>query len=198
MATYHYGDEGNDVREVLLTFDDGPNPDTTPQVLDALGEHGIRAIFFVQGSHIERPGGREVMERAYEEGHVIGNHTYSHPNLKHCSEEQIREELARTQELIGECASEPLLCRPPYGARNHKTDRVIHDEGYIALHWNVDTRDWDKKSDAWVEYGIEQVEQREDSLIIMHDVHESTASRVGEFIERIKALDGGIRFVEYA
>lgn len=199
MAKFHYGDPSNDTREILLTFDDGPSPDTTPEVLDTLSEHGIKAVFFVVGQRLEEPGGRELMMRAYEEGHVIGNHTYSHPSLTKCSPDRIREEMHKTQELIGECRSDLLLCRAPYGAINPQVSKVLQDEGYLNLHWNVDTLDWQKKSDAWVDHSMDQIEAREDSLVLMHDVHPTTASRVGDLIRRIKSLDNGddLRFVQY-
>lgn len=191
-----YGSLGN-TREVVLTFDDGPHPDTTPQILDALAEHDLRAIFFVLGERLESRRGQEIMRRAAEEGHTIANHTYSHPTLTKCSDERIRTELAKTQALIGDCASEPRLFRPPYGATNARVNRIVREEGYMNVMWNVDTLDWKKRSEAWVDHCMEQVEAREDALILMHDIHATTAAHVPALIERIQALDD-VAFPPYA
>lgn len=185
------------IREIVLTFDDGPHPETTPRILDTLARHDLKAIFFVVGNKLETAKGQEIMRRAFEEGHTIANHTYSHPSLTKCSNDKIREELRRTQELIGDCACEPRLFRPPYGATNHRVNKVIREEGYDSVLWNVDTLDWKKRSDAWVHHCMDQVEAREDSLILLHDIHPTTASHLEMMIERIRGLDN-VEFPNYA
>src|SRR5687767_6974333 len=87
-------------REVLVTFDDGPHPKFTPRLLDCLKEHEVKGVFFVLGQRVAAPGGKEIVRRAFEEGHRIGNHTYSHPDLRKLDESKVREELTRTERLI--------------------------------------------------------------------------------------------------
>lgn len=185
-------------REIVLTFDDGPNPKTTPRIIDALNAHGVKGVFFVVGERLESKTGQNIIARAHKEGHVVANHTYSHPSLTKLGNDEIREELRRTQELIGDCACEPLLFRPPYGATNARVNRVIAEEGYMNVMWNVDTLDWKKRDIGWMEHGMDQICEREDSLVLMHDIHPSTADHVDTLIARIKALGDNIEFVDYA
>ncbi|PEN04754.1 hypothetical protein CRI93_14695 [Longimonas halophila] len=185
-------------REVVLTFDDGPDASTTPEVIDVLNEHDIEGIFFVVGKRLASSRGQEIIERAYNDGHVIANHTYSHPKLTKLGNQEIKDELRKTQDLIGDFASEPLLFRPPYGATNARVDKLIQEEGYLKVMWNVDTLDWDKRSKAWVQHGMDQISNREDSLVLMHDIHPTTAEHVNELITRIKSLGENVSFVSYA
>jgi len=187
-----------DVREVLFTFDDGPNPKTTPKLLDVLAAHDIKAMFFVLGERIATADGRAIMERAHREGHHIGNHTYSHRDLKTLSEQDIRNELKKTQDLIGACAHECTFFRPPYGATNVMVNKILQEEGYMTILWTVDTEDWKRKSDAaWVEYAMDQIKSREDSNVLMHDIHSSTVNSVEDFIKRINRM-ASVEFVQYA
>lgn len=192
-----YGTRSN-VREILFTFDDGPNPKTTPKLLDLLAAHDIKAMFFVLGERIATPEGRSTMERAHREGHHIGNHTYSHKNLKTLSEQEIRDELRKTQDLIGPCAHECKFFRPPYGATNATVNKILQEEGYMTVLWTVDTEDWKRKKDgAWVDYGMDQIKSREDSNVLMHDIHSSTVDHVEDLVKRIKRM-ANAQFVQFA
>jgi peptidoglycan/xylan/chitin deacetylase (PgdA/CDA1 family) len=185
-------------REILFTFDDGPNPKTTPKLLDALAAHDIKAMFFVLGERIATTEGRSIMERAHREGHHIGNHTYSHQNLKTLSEQEIRDELNKTQDIIGACAHECKFFRPPYGATNVTVNKILQEEGYMTILWTVDTEDWKRKTDAaWVDYAMDQIKSREDSNVLMHDIHPSTVNNVEDFIKRINRM-AKVEFVQYA
>lgn len=130
---------------MCLTFDDGPHPVHTPRILDELARRDVKAMFFVVGERLESEVGQALMKRAHREGHVIANHTYSHPNLTKLLEEEIRREPRRTQELIGDCAHELRLFRPPFGATNLSVNRIVQDEGYMSVLWNVDTLDRKKR-----------------------------------------------------
>lgn len=186
------------VREVLLTFDDGPSPKTTPKLLDILALHGVKAVFFVLGERVAATGGRALVERAQREGHQIGNHSYSHRDLKTLSQPKVRDELRRTQNLIGTCAGDCNLFRPPYGSTNLLVTRVLQEEGYVTVMWNVDTLDWKLKKDgAWVEHGTTQIKAREDSLVLMHDIHPTTVDHVDAFIQRIKRM-ASVEFVLFS
>lgn len=177
------------VREIVLTFDDGPNPSNTPKILDILNEQGIKGLFFMVGQCLATPQGRSLMERAHREGHHIGNHTYSHADLKTLPVDGIKDELRRTQELIGDCGHACKFFRPPYGAINATVSKVLQEEGYMTVMWNVDTLDWKLKKDAgWVDHGFEQIQGREDSLVLMHDIHATTAQNLDSFVRRIKSI----------
>ncbi|GMA51069.1 hypothetical protein GCM10025857_24260 [Alicyclobacillus contaminans] len=128
-------------KNVALTFDDGPDAKYTPQVLDILRRYHVKATFFVLGVRAKRYP--QTVRRMVREGHAIGNHTWNHPDLAKMSASEIRDQIVRT-----DCVLSPLigyrtnLLRPPYGALNPDTVRVVSAMGYKVVDWSVDTRDW--------------------------------------------------------
>lgn len=179
------------IREIVLTFDDGPSVANTSKLLDILAARQIKAIFFLVGLQIKKAGGRKLMERAHSEGHLIGNHSYSHQDLKTLSEKKVREQLKLCQDLIGPLAHELKLFRPPYGSTNGLVDKILNSEGYTKVLWSVDPLDWHpkyKKNGLWVDHAMLQIKQREDNIVLMHDVHATTVNRVEDLITRIKKI----------
>src|SRR5262249_58001614 len=87
-------------REILLTLDDGPHPRWTAPLLDLLAKEGLKGVFFVLGKQVAAPGGKTLVQRAYNEGHRIGSHTYNHLDLTKLTEEQVRDEILKTEALI--------------------------------------------------------------------------------------------------
>jgi peptidoglycan/xylan/chitin deacetylase (PgdA/CDA1 family) len=174
---------------VWLTFDDGPDPQHTAAVLDALKAKRVIATFFVVGSRVEKFGA-ELLRRARSEGHSIGNHSYSHGRLTTMSENEVECELVLTDRLIAEFTGSDKLFRPPFGAANAKTDRVAERLGYRKLLWEVDTRDWhpDYQSKRWVRHAVDQIRRRESAVVLAHDIHASTAAHVGRFIDELRKL----------
>lgn len=139
----HRGTDFSDqvMRENLcaLTFDDGPSP-YTEELLDMLGEYGIPATFFLLGKNVHlRP---DLVRRMVAEGHEVGNHSWSHPQLRHLSEEQQMAELGRTTAALRELGAEPHFVRPPYGAFNDITAKVARDLGLSIVLWSFDSNDW--------------------------------------------------------
>lgn len=101
-------------RMVALTFDDGPNPKTTPMLLDILKKYNAKATFFILGQNI--PGNEEIVKRMVAEGHEVANHSWSHPNFKTLSPEQIKQEVEQTQSALEKITGRrPTMIRPPYG-----------------------------------------------------------------------------------
>ncbi|MDX3358956.1 polysaccharide deacetylase family protein [Streptomyces sp. ME02-6978.2a] len=128
-------------RTMVLTFDDGPHPRYTPQILDTLREYDVRATFFVCGEMAVEY--KDLLARMADEGHLVGNHTWSHPLLTRMSRAGIRSEMTRTSKVIRNAYGErPLWFRAPYGAWNRATFRLGSDMGMEPLAWTVDTRDW--------------------------------------------------------
>ncbi|MCC9307773.1 polysaccharide deacetylase family protein [Kitasatospora sp. RB6PN24] len=126
---------------MALTFDDGPSPQYTPKVLDVLREHGVKATFFVCGDNIGQYP--DVIRRMAAEGHVIGNHTWSHPNLNELSADDIRDQIQRTQDAVTKaCGRTPVLFRAPYGNFSDTTLAVCADLGLRPISWSVDPEDW--------------------------------------------------------
>jgi len=185
--------------EVLLTFDDGPHTINTPKLLDTLKQAGILATFFVVGKNLENSHGKELIQRAAAEGHQIGNHSYSHPDLTKLPVEKVRDEISHTDQLIGSANKGLKILRPPYGAHNSTVDQVAHDLGYKLVFWNVDSLDWHPKykDGPWVEHAMEQIEVREHCVVLAHDIHATTVAKVDSLIADIRQLPNS-HFIQYA
>jgi peptidoglycan/xylan/chitin deacetylase (PgdA/CDA1 family) len=176
-------------KHVILTFDDGPHLDYTPVILDVLRHHKINAVFFVLGERMQICGARELMKRALAEGHLIGNHGFSHVDMRKLSPDQIRSEILRTREMIAEFESEHPLFRPPYGAFNSDVVEIAKELGYQMLLWNVDPQDWnpDRKPTAWIDAAIDQMGTRRRSICICHDSQKTTAEGLDQLMTRVRA-----------
>jgi peptidoglycan/xylan/chitin deacetylase (PgdA/CDA1 family) len=132
---------GDDGDEVALTFDDGPNDAATPQLLDVLARHGVRATFFNRGNFArERP---EIVRQAAAAGHLVGNHTMSHPRLSTEPAARVRQELRDCNALLEDITGQAVkFFRPPFGARRRMVMRVGWKLGLTPVMWNVTGRDW--------------------------------------------------------
>ncbi|WP_193508428.1 polysaccharide deacetylase family protein [Streptomyces coeruleorubidus] len=128
-------------RTMVLTFDDGPDPRYTPDILDTLAEYDVRAMFFVCGEMAA--DSKKLLARMADEGHVVGNHTWSHPLLTRLTRRQIRSQLERTCDVIEEAYGErPEWFRAPYGAWNRAAFQLGAELGMEPLGWTLDTLDW--------------------------------------------------------
>ncbi|MEU8777239.1 polysaccharide deacetylase family protein [Streptomyces sp. NPDC048606] len=126
---------------MVLTFDDGPDPRYTPAILDTLARHGVRAMFFVCGEMATE--NRDLLRRMVAEGHVIGNHTWTHPLIPTLGRSALEAEIGRTSEVVRQSVGEaPLWFRAPYGAWNRAAFEIGADLGMEPLAWTVDTLDW--------------------------------------------------------
>jgi peptidoglycan/xylan/chitin deacetylase (PgdA/CDA1 family) len=177
-------------REVLLTFDDGPHPKLTPKLLDCLHRHGLKGVFFVLGKAVAAAGGKAIVERAFKEGHCIGNHTYTHPDLRKLDEKQVRDELTRTEDLIAPWLTGHKLFRPPYGAHNATVDQVVRELGYHMVLWSVDSDDWrtERKPTGWIDHSVAQIRKRGHSVFLCHDIHSTTVNNFDSFLEQVKKV----------
>ncbi|MFJ3518527.1 MULTISPECIES: polysaccharide deacetylase family protein [unclassified Streptomyces] len=126
---------------MVLTFDDGPDPRYTPAILDTLARYGVRAMFFVCGEMATE--NRDLLRRMADEGHVIGNHTWTHPLIPKLSRPALASEIGRTSEVVHKAVGEaPLWFRAPYGAWNRAAFEIGAELGMEPLAWTVDTLDW--------------------------------------------------------
>ncbi|MEF2967220.1 polysaccharide deacetylase family protein [Paenibacillus sp. M1] len=133
--------QGPRVKQVALTFDDVPDPRFTPQVLQVLRKEGVKATFFVVGHRAKKYP--ELLRKIHAEGHIIGNHSFSHPVFKKRSLKQFQSEILRTEKIIlGITGYRPKLIRPPYGEINEEQVRWAKQHGYTIVNWNVDSLDW--------------------------------------------------------
>ena len=177
---------------IAMTFDDGPSAMLTPKLLDLLAAHHIKATFFVIGENVaEHP---EIVARAAREGHEIGNHSWSHPNLAKMSEEAVRSQLRRTDDAIKSATGvRPTLLRPPYGSITAREKRWIHDEfGYQIILWDVDPNDWKRPGPAVVRTRILK-ETRPGSIVLSHDIHPGTIEAMPSTFDALEAK--GFKFV---
>lgn len=164
---------GVDPRQLALTYDDGPNPAVTQQLLDLLARHGVRATFFLIGSFVRQ---QPALARAVAEaGHLIGNHTMTHPRLAWQSAGRIKQELRDTNNLLEDVTGAPVrYFRPPHGARRPYVIQTASQLGLATVQWNVTAFDW-KAIGAHaiagnVERGIARNRGRsQGSNILLHD-----------------------------
>ncbi|TDC60129.1 polysaccharide deacetylase family protein, partial [Streptomyces hainanensis] len=128
-------------RRIALTFDDGPDPTYTPKILRVLREHHAPATFFVCGENAEwQP---DLLRAIRDEGHLLANHTWSHPQLDLLSRAEVRDELGRTSDVVARAVGRaPRLARAPYGVWDEPSLRVCAELGMRPLGWSVDSDDW--------------------------------------------------------
>jgi peptidoglycan/xylan/chitin deacetylase (PgdA/CDA1 family) len=177
---------------IAMTFDDGPQEKLTPKLLDLLAQHHIKATFFVIGQNAaEYP---DIVARAAREGHEIGNHSWSHPNLAKMSDESVRKQLRQTDDAIKQATGKrPTVMRPPYGSISARQKHWIHDEfGYEIILWDVDPLDWKRPGPAVVTNRILK-ETRPGSIVLSHDIHPGTIEAMPETLNQLEAK--GFKFV---
>ena len=159
--------------ELALTFDDGPNPAWTPQLLDELAEYDIRATFFMLGGRAQEQA--VLVKRIVEAGHLIGNHSWSHPNLAYTSALEVRNELVQTKDVLEQLSGKPVrFFRPPFGARRPIVFRIARELGMTVVLWNAMTNDWNEPSaDRIAAALIEKVDEQQGrgfaTNIVLHD-----------------------------
>jgi peptidoglycan/xylan/chitin deacetylase (PgdA/CDA1 family) len=132
---------GNDPGQIALTFDDGPNDAATPELLDLLARHGVRATFFAIGNFVrQRP---EITRAVVAAGHLLGNHTMSHPKLSMEPAARVRQELADCSAVLEDLTGVAVrFFRPPFGARRPVVLRIARELGLVPVTWNVTGYDW--------------------------------------------------------
>ena len=164
---------GRDPAEMALTYDDGPNDAATPELLDILARHNARATFFMIGRWaLQRP---DIVRRVAAAGHLIGNHTMTHPWLHTKPAAVIREELRSCNHALEDILGQPVrFFRAPHGARRPAVLRAARDLNLTVVQWNVMGHDWRHETpgpiQAWVEKGISRAHRkRRGSNILLHD-----------------------------
>jgi peptidoglycan/xylan/chitin deacetylase (PgdA/CDA1 family) len=154
---------------VALTFDDGPNPPWTGRALDVLARYGVPATFFCVGLHAA--GHPDEVRRIVEEGHGLGNHTWSHPFLPDLTPRELRLQLDRTDEVLEQAAGTPplRLFRPPYGSRTPEVLAWLgRDGGPTTVLWDVDTEDWAMPGAQAIAAAVQR-QAGPGSIVLMHD-----------------------------
>jgi peptidoglycan/xylan/chitin deacetylase (PgdA/CDA1 family) len=188
------GDSVSGGPELVLTFDDGPNPRTTPAVLDALAKHHLHVIFFQVGEMVgnENKKVAAIEARIVREGHIIGNHTMTHKDLckKKYSDETAAEEIDKSRETIVRVAGiQPVWFRVPYGVRCERVEKLLADRGLVHFHWDLDPQEWKHndapKAVAYVERELGKMSDR--NVLLMHDIKTATAKALPQILDWIDA-----------
>jgi len=164
---------GQDTREIALTFDDGPNDAATPQLLEVLTRHNVRATFFIIGGFArQRP---ELVRAVHAAGHLIGNHTMTHPKLSLTPAAKVRQELMECSAVLEDITGEGVeYFRPPFGARRPVVLRIARELGLTPVMWNVTGFDWEPRGvdtlTATLNAGIaKNRELQRGSSLLLHD-----------------------------
>lgn len=173
---------------VALTFDDGPNDTSTIKLLGKLKKENIKATFFVLGQMVDR--NPEVAKQIVREGHEIGSHSYTHPDLTQLNSSEIREEVLKTDKAVFHATGVlPKNFRPPYGAINGAVAQII---GLPIIQWNVDSEDWKVvNKELIVNNVVQNVEHG--SIILIHDIHETSVNSIPEMVNQLRK--NGYEFV---
>lgn len=178
----------NTIPKVALTFDDGPSSQYTEKLLDGLKERGVKATFFVMGESIKE--NEKIIERMYEEGHLIGNHTYTHTDLAKTNFDTAYKEINDTNAYIKNITGyTPKYIRPPYGDWNEK---LLEETDMSVVLWNVDPEDW-KDQNAEVVAARVMKNTRSGDIILLHDIFDSSVEAAFKIVDGLQ--DKGYQFV---
>ncbi len=175
-------------KKVALTFDDGPHPQYTVEMMEGLKKKNVKATFFLLGEQVEKHP--EIVKKIYEEGHVIGNHSYKHEQLSKLTMQKACEQVNRTNELIYDITGEnPAYLRPPFGDWHEKLDC---EANMVEVLWDVDTLDWSSQNhNEIVNKVLKNV--KENDIILMHDGYETSVTAAMEIIDTLR--ERGYEFV---
>ncbi len=179
---------------VTLTFDNGPDPATTPGVLDALSGRDIPAYFFLVGNMLRGPGAPELAARTIEDGHLIGNHSLTHrvPFGDDPDPANVKREILDTEALLGDLNAQKLF--RPFGGGGHigphlfdqTAVEILCEGNYTVVLWNSVPRDWEDPVE-WVEAAIEQCRLLDHAVVVLHDLPTGAMDVLPQFLDRLQA-----------
>ncbi len=175
-------------KELYLTFDNGYENGFTPKILDTLLAKKVPAIFFVTGHFVkEQP---ELLNRMAQEGHLIGNHSWSHPDMTTVSNQKIKDELTKVSDAVQQVTGQANMryLRPPRGIFSDRTLAVTKDLGYTNVFWSVAYKDWDTKVQRGAKYAYDNVmaQLHPGAVILLHSVSKDNAEALGMMIDEAR------------
>jgi peptidoglycan/xylan/chitin deacetylase (PgdA/CDA1 family) len=186
---------GDEIKgSICFTFDDGPDYRTTPVLLDQLDRHGIKAAFFINGAKIHSSSvsgeeNRVVLREIASRGHIIGNHTFSHKDIKNLTEEEWNKEIRQVERLVNSSIGQAeKIFRPPFGSMGHKEFIRITRDGYNVIMWNIDPMDWKANNARQIMAGFRNriEENPQGGIVVMHDTNRSAIEAFPLIIEWIE------------
>jgi len=183
-------------KSVALTFDDGPHRKYTEEILALLRKYGIRACFFELGKNLGQVDSANqvrlvptaaVARKVLDSGHVIANHSYSHPELPKLPEADRVQEIERTNLVLNKVIGQkPALFRPPYGARNQAILDEVNGDGLKSVMWNVDSLDWaDPIPESIAMRVLHELNKTQRGIILFHDIHRQSVAALPQVIEEL-------------
>ena len=193
-------------KTVALTFDDGPHPKYTEQVLAILRKYGLKGTFFEVGYVLGKPDAKgqmnllkvaDVSKKIVEAGHTLANHSYSHPVLPKLPEAQRNNEIDETNTILEKISGHKTeLFRAPYGARNQAIIERIMSEGMRSIMWNTDGQDWaDPVPESIAMRILHQMNEQHKGIIVLHDIHQQSVLALSPIIEEL--MRQNYTFLEY-
>lgn len=154
-------------KSIVLTFDDGPTQEYTIKILDILKKYNVKATFFVVGKRVQE--NCPIIQRMYQEGHEIGNHSYTHSYLTKISIPEQQQEIGNNQQIIQQCIGyQPTWFRAPFGDQNPALLRIVHSFGLSNAQWTIDTNDWRNSSNIKTITNL-AINNNNPAVILMHD-----------------------------
>ncbi len=181
--------EGNESgKKVALTFDDGPHPYYTEQLLKGLNERNAKATFFITGKNVEAYP--EIVKKIHDNGHLIGNHTYNHTQLTSKNRESFKQEIIKTNEVIREVTGEDTIyIRPPYGSWNKEFEKELN---MFPVLWTIDPLDWCSSDVSCIVKNV-CAKVEENDIILMHDQYKTTVTAALKIVDKL--TEEGYEFV---
>lgn len=177
--------------ELIFTFDDGPNKELTPLVLDTLAKYRIKAVFFMVGRMAAQEHAPAIIDRMLREGHIIANHTMTHQDLCRLKDpERAAREIDEGRAAIEAAAGTHITWfRTPYGARCERVDSLLAERGITHFHWDLDPKEWKHNNKKkTVEYLTKQIGRMTGrNVLLMHDIKKATVEALPEILEFIQA-----------
>jgi peptidoglycan/xylan/chitin deacetylase (PgdA/CDA1 family) len=201
-------------KRIALTFDDGPHLDNTPLVLEILADHGAVGTFFVNGKNVRTEAHRALLTRMAAEGHIIGNHTQNHANMKTVSSSTARSEIEATHQILEGLNLNPRFFRFPFGSSSCATAETVRGYGYAVTGWHIDSADWcfgsatggvgycspstfkyvpDGFRRDIAGYVLSQARSTGGGVLLFHDIHTYTVSHLDDIMTRLES--DGFKFV---
>lgn len=176
-------------KELYLTFDNGYENGYTIRVLDVLKEKQVPAAFFVTGHYIkDQP---ELLKRMVQEGHIVGNHSWSHPDMSQTGDAKIVEELAKVKQGVAELTEQKEMryLRPPRGIFSARVLAVSKQQGYTNVFWSVAYKDWEVDAQKGAQYAYDKVMEQlhPGAIILLHSVSKDNAEALGRIIDDARA-----------
>lgn len=172
--------ENSQGKQIALTFDDGPSP-YTEELSKGLKERGVQATFFLLGQNLEKQ--ENAVKQLYEDGHLLGNHSYHHVQLTKLKDKEACQEILRTNnEIFKLTGYYPVYARPPYGEWNTNLDLCVE---MIPVFWDVDSLDWKlQNTDKIVQRVLSQT--KEGDIILMHDGYRTSMDAAFQIVDKLK------------